>query len=159
MRIGEIVVIGPSGAEGEEFIRSVCQEVERGDETICFGKFPINKELVVHLYGIEVEEDARAFSWDLISKKMMGLVVLFNWYQEDPLAQLSPTLDFFSSHCQTPMVIAANIGEGQVPIPQGFYNGGISIAQDTKFTFCQVKDSKSVREVLVTLIDILIDKV
>ena len=158
MRIAEIAIIGANSEEKRLFIQSLCSKLELDTEHITFGRFPINDQLVLHLYGIVILPNAPPIAWDLISKKMLGYVVLYSWNDTEAFEQLKPVLDHLTSRSYAPLVVAANTPNGHQPVPQQIYEGGVSLTTEGKFMFCDVRKPASVRKILVALVDSLIDK-
>jgi signal recognition particle receptor subunit beta len=158
MRIGEIAIVGPDNEEKRLFIQSVCQKLELAAENITFGRLPINDQLVLHLYGIAIQPHSQPIAWDLIAKKMLGYVVLFPWSDADSFDRIKPILDHLLSRYDVPVVVAASVSNGRQPVPQQFYEGGVSLTAEGKFMFCDVRNPTSVRKILLALVDSLINK-
>ena len=57
MRVGEFIVVSPRNGTNEIFIKSICREVERINDTINFGQLEIGSQLFLHFYGIHIEEN------------------------------------------------------------------------------------------------------
>jgi hypothetical protein len=158
MRIGEIAILGPNTEEKRLFIQSVCQKFELENETITFGRFPINDQLVLHLYGIALYSESQPVAWDLLARKMLGYIVLFPWQDAEAFERLKPVLDLLNTRYEGTMVVAAHVPYGHLPIPLTFYEEGIALTAEGKFMFCDVRQPASVRKILLALIDALIDK-
>jgi len=159
MRIGEIAVVGPRGVGKKQFLESVCDHVELSDEDVSFGRIAVNEQLVVHFYAIRVGRDTSPFALDLVAKKILGYIALFDWYRGESFEEMKSVLDVLTSRYEIPVVVAANLGKGPDPVPPRVLNGDLSIAPDSRFTFCRVGDPGSVRRVVRTLLNLVIDKV
>lgn len=159
MRIGEIAVVGPGIVPKKEFIKAVCDEVEVETENLIFGRLQINEQLSLHLYGLEFSEKDIKPSLDLVSKKLLGYVVLFNWDSSDSYSEVISTIDALTSRYNLPVVVAANLQNGITEIPSQIVNVDFDISAKGQFTFCKLSDPDSVRNVLVMLINSIIDKV
>lgn len=159
MRIGEIAVISPPGEIKEIFIRSVCQKLQKANNKICFGRLKINDQLILHLYGISVDKEDSSIAWDLISPKILGYIVIFNWEDQSSLEEIKNILDFFSTNFSAPIIVVANVAdESNIPVPNKFLeSNGILIAQNTRFIFCQISNPIYSKKVVATVIDILLD--
>lgn len=160
MRIAEVAVISPPGKLKEIFIKSVCQKLEETSDKICFGRLKINSQLILHLYGISIEKDESSISWDLLSPKLLGYIIIFQWDDFSSLEVIKNVLDFFSSSSSAPIIVVANVDdESNIPLPEKFYEpGGFSIDQNVRFTFCKISDPVYSKKVVANIIDILIEK-
>ncbi|MBN1349372.1 hypothetical protein JXJ21_08180 [candidate division KSB1 bacterium] len=158
MRIGEIAVISPPGKANTSFISSICPAQCEGDNKTCFGRLQINDQLMLHLYGISIDENIMTFAWDLVSKKMLGYILLFNWFDEKAISSISPIVDFLSSRYETVMVFAAYTDQGNFPLPEPYIDDGILIAPDNRLVFCRLDDSQSNRHIVISLINMIIEK-
>lgn len=160
MRIGEIAVIGPDHEARNRFIAAVCRDVDLSKEQLAFGRLPIDEQLVLHLYGIPTEagQDGRKISWDLLARKMLGCVVLFSWDSPQSFEQVRPTLDELTSHYDFSLVVAANVSNGPKTVPPALIDEGVAITAEAKLAFCNVSQPASVRRVLLSLVDLLINR-
>jgi len=158
MRIGEVVVLGTSGREVEQFIETICQKVEQKDQNICYGYLPINDQLVLYLYGFELATEVDAVAWDMLSGKTLGYVCLFNWYEPESLNKIIYLLDYLDQHHDVPLILAANVGEQDFPLPESLFSAGITLSLQEKLLFCRVDDAPGCKKALVSLLDIVLDK-
>lgn len=159
MRIGEIAIVGPGRQPKYEFIKTVCDEIVVGTDDLVFGTLKINEQLVVHLYGMAIGDKDIRPSLDLVSKKLLGYVFLFNWSSQESYSQVISTIDSLTSRYNLPVVIAANLKNGSPDIPEQMLNVDFTVSPEGQFTFCRVSDPESVRNVLVMLINSVINKV
>ncbi len=159
MRIGEIAIVGPGILPKQQFIKAVCDEIVVENNDLVFGRLQINEQLVIHLYGLEFTDTEIKPSLDLVSKKLLGYVFLFNWGSQDSYSEVVSTIDSLTSRYNLPLVIAANLQNGSTEIPSQMLNVDFDISSEGQFTFCRLSDPESVRNVLVMLINSVIDKV
>jgi signal recognition particle receptor subunit beta len=159
MRIGEIAILGPDIKSKQLFIEAVCDEIFLQTDRLILGRLKINDQLIVHLYGLDLSEKDINFAWDLVSKKLLGYVVLFNWNNADSLASAKSMIDFLNSRYNIPLVIAANMEQGSNPVPEKLLDIEFDISDQSQFTFCRLSEPKSVRNVLIILINSIIDRV
>lgn len=159
MRIGEIAIIGSSMRVKNEFIKIVCDEVVAQGESLIFGRLQINNQLVIHLYGLDYSEREIKPSWDLVSQKLLGYVVLFKWDNSHSFAEVKDTVDALTSRYKIPLVVAANIENNASNIPMQLLNVDFNLADSSEFTFYSLSDPNSVKNVLITLLDTVIDKI
>lgn len=158
MRIAEIAVLGPNHEEKRLFIQSACQKLELTNDHITFGRLPINDQLVLHLYGVGLQSEAEALTWDLLARKCLGYIVLFSWQDDESLERLKPLLDQLASRYDAAMVVAAHLANGKLAVPPALYEQGIAVTAEGKFMFCDVRQPASVRKILLALIESLLDK-
>lgn len=158
MRIGEIAILGPGNEEKKLFIQAVCGRLELTNDNITFGRFVINDQLVLHLYGVALQSEAQAMAWDLLAKKCLGYIVLFPWQDPGSLDRFKPVLDILAAKYEATMVVAAHMQEGDRSLPPALLENSIALTVDGKLMFCDARRPASARKVLLALIDSLLDK-
>lgn len=158
MRIGEIAIVGPGTRFKHEFIKAVCDEIVVQTEEFIFGRLKINSQLVVHLYGLDYSDKEIKPSWDLVSKKLLGYVVLFDWDNPDSHPKVKEIVDSLTSRYNIPVVLAANVQNSIKQIPVQLLNVDFSISECSEFTFCKISDPESAKNVLVILLNSVIEK-
>jgi|GEM_PF-421551 len=158
MRIGEIAIVGPSQKAKIDFIKSACKEILVDSEELIYGRVQVNDQLVLHLYGLEGPDQETNPFWDLVSQKLLGYVILFDWDDPNGFPLVKETIDSITDRYRIPLVIAANIARLPSSIPTNFINTDLNLAEQSQFTFCNISEPRSVNNVLVTLIDSLIEK-
>jgi len=158
MRIGEIAILGSSNEEKRLFIQSVCQKLEITNDNITFGRFPINDQLMLHLYGVALPSDSQTMAWDLLAKKCLGYIVLFSWQDGASFERMQPVLDQLAAHYEATLIVAAHVANGKLPIPPELYENGIALTTAGKFMFCDVRQPASARKILLALIESVLEK-
>lgn len=158
MRIGEVVIIGPDVENKRRFIKAVSDTIEIQNNHLTFGTLQINNQLMVHLYGITVSENNLNSSWDLVSRKLLGNVVLFNWNSPQSFSAAKAIIEFLTTRYSMPFVIAANLNNNSNLIPKPLINFGIRVANQGHFTFCKVSEPESIKRVLIILINSVLEK-
>ncbi|MDZ7269745.1 MAG: hypothetical protein ONB48_20815 [candidate division KSB1 bacterium] len=158
MRIGEIVVIGANANEKQRFLAALSDELALTTPDFSFGRLTINNQLLLHLYGITLHPEAGPLAWDLLGAKILGGIVLFSWQDLASFELVKPVIDQLTTHFRTAVVVAAHLDKESMPDSELFRNGGITLTPDGRFTFCDVDDSESARRVLLSLIDLLIER-
>jgi signal recognition particle receptor subunit beta len=156
MRIGEIAVIGTGVDHKKRFVKSVCDEIVVETQSLIFGRMAVNDELVVHLYGLDFWTQDTNLSWDLVAKKLLGYVALFTWNNRDSYAKLKSSIDALSDLYRIPVVVAAILQNGQPPIPHELLDVDFNLAEQEQFTFCDISQPDSIKHVLSTLVDSII---
>ena len=161
MKIGEVAVLSQETQNRDDFIKSICNKIELKNESISFGRFEVNEQLALHLYGINLINNDKELSWDLISRKMLGYIIIFNW--EEPIARdkIISVIDQFVINLQAPTVIIANIKDiNQAPIPKIFFQpDGITLSSNFRFTFGQADTSGITKRIMIMLIDMMLEKI
>jgi hypothetical protein len=158
-RIGEIVIVSCSKSNHWGFLRTVCDNCEMTDREVVLGQTIINEELYLYLYGIQANGNIYDFAWDLLVDKMLGYVVLFDWYDYHSLSHTLETINFLTDYIDAPMVVAADVRDQAFPIAPRMFDHGIPISPKGRFTCCRSADPESVKSILRMLFDILIDRV
>jgi signal recognition particle receptor subunit beta len=156
MRIGEIAIVGPGLETKKKFIKAICEEIVIETENLIFGRLQINSQLVIHLYGLNWPEK-QLHAWDLVSQKLLGYIVLFNWNHADSYSSVRSIVDNLTARYTSPVIIAATLQNGQVPVSEEFLNAGFCLTQQSQFTFCKLSDPESARNVLIKLINSVIE--
>jgi len=161
MKIGEIAIISHSSRQRDNFIRSICRKIDLENELVSFGRFEINDQLGLHFYGISIDKQDSDLSWDLISRKMLGYVVIFDWEDLISLESVKPIVNGFAETLRAPFVIVGNVPDmSKPPIPKIFFQDkGIHLSPNFRFTFGQVDQPECARKILTLLIDMLLDRV
>lgn len=157
MRIGEIAVLGPGLNNKYEFIKVICDEVVVKTDKLIFGRLQINEQLIIHLYGLNLDAQKVNPAWDLVSKKLLGYVVLFNWNNPDSYSDAKSIVDTLAARYKIPIVIAANLQNGKSDIPPQLVNAELNLSSQAELMFCRLSDPASIKHVLVTLINSVIN--
>ncbi|UCE07307.1 MAG: hypothetical protein JSW07_04550 [bacterium] len=160
MRIVEVAIISSKFHEKENFIRSICKKIDIKNDRLCFGHFEVNDQLELYLYGISVDNKNKSICWDLISRKTLGFIIIFDWEEKKILDATKPIIDYFSRNFNAPIIIVANIKDKKnPPVPDKFFQpDGIPLSPNSRFTFGQIDDPKSARNAMVLLVNMLIEK-
>ena len=161
MRIGEVAIISYNSHEKENFIRSICQKIDIKDETLSFGHFDVNDELSLYFYGLSFDSTKNSISTDLISRKTLGFIIIFDWDDKKAFEATKPLADYFSKNFNGPILIVADIKSiKDPPIPDTFFlPNGIPLSSNSRFIFSQIDEPESARSVLILFINMLIEKI
>jgi len=161
MKIGEVAVISHISQNKDVFIKSICKKIDIKNNLVSFGRFDVNEQLALHLYGIQIDKQSNGLSWDLISRKMLGYIVIFDWENKNSLESIKHVMDHFSNNQSTQIVIVANVKDIlHPPIPEKFFEpNGINLSSNFRFTFCQIDNPESTRKIMALLINMLLEKV
>jgi len=157
MRIGEIAIVGPQRDIKQAFIRSIADSIEVENGELTFGRYNVNEQLILHLYGITISPESSFISWDIISPKLLGFIALFKWGDANSFRKTQVLVDELFSKFDTEIIVAGHTEEAFPKIPAAF-EFGIPTDKRGALTFCNVHDPRSVKKVLLTLVNHIIDQ-
>lgn len=157
MRIGEIAIVGPHAKEKRAFINSISKSVKNISENLTFGEYQINNQLVLHLYGISIENETDSVSWDLIAPKLLGYVAIFRWGDVESFRRIQTIVNQLMNQ-YNPYIVVVGHNESRLPKLPHPLEQGISVEKNGVFTFCNVENEDSVKSVLLTLVDKIISQ-
>ncbi|MFQ5708621.1 MAG: hypothetical protein ACE5HO_14285 [bacterium] len=158
MRIGEIAILGSENEIKKRFIKTVCDEIKIQNDSLIFGKLAVNRQLLLHLYGLNISGHNLQLAWDLVSRKLLGYIVLFDWNNLESYTAAKSTIDFVTSHYDLPLVVAANLNQPSKNVSGPLLNANISVEKQTYFTFCRIAEPRSAKNVLLILVDSVIER-
>lgn len=153
-KIGEVLIIGPPGANHKKLLTTVCPHSQKSEQNMEFGRMEIDSDLALFLYAITYNRKKPAIAWDLIARKMLGIIVMFNWADQESLDTAKRILDFFNTKFDAPCVLAADVPNGPLPVNKKIAFPFISFSPKEKFLFCNSNSEKSMKLTLATLISI-----
>lgn len=158
MRIGEIAVLGTHADDRKKFIAAICTQLEMTTPHFAFGRLPINEQLMLHFYGLAVQPEDQTSSLDLLSRRMLGYIVLLPWQDEPAFSQIRPCIDYLTTRHEAALVVAAHAPQAQL-LPSPFVTQeGMAVNNDGKLTFFEEDNPASAKRVLLSLIDLLIER-
>ena len=157
-KIGEIAIVGPQDSAQGPFIRAVCPDISLSQQHIVFGRLECSRDLSLFLYGIKPEEDCFDFSWDLIAHKILGFILLFDWYDEQSFEKSKKILDYLAYRFEAPILLAADVRERPYPVKRHVFQHGVSLELDRNLIFCSTNDSLSVKKTVVSLLNSVTSK-
>lgn len=154
-RIGEIMIVGPPGSQKQSFIQSLTPDVQITNQAIVFGQLEIDAKLMLFLYGLDAEAP---FAWDLIANKLLGFIVLYNWYDNASLDKAMNLVDFLSDRFSAPLIVAADVYSRPYPIVENRFRPALHVTSFCQFLFCKSSQRESVKSVIVSLLDMLLER-
>ncbi|MCQ9129848.1 MULTISPECIES: ATP/GTP-binding protein [Streptomyces] len=117
-----------------------------------FGRITLREDLVLYLFGTPGQERFW-FMWDELSEGALGAVVLADTRRlEDCFA----AVDYFERR-SIPFLIAVNCFEGAVHYPEEDVRGALDLDDDVPVVLCDARDRRSVRDVLVGVVQHAMD--
>ena len=158
MRIGEIAVLGAHANERRNFIASVCTQLEITTPHFAFGRLTINEQLTLHFYGLAVQSEGQASSLDLLSRRMLGYIVLFPWQDDPAFATIKPCIDYLTTRHEAALVVAAHTPQAGLLPSLAVMQEGMVVNNEGKLAFFEENDPASAKRVLLSLIDLLIER-
>lgn len=158
MRIAEIAVVAPHTETRKNFIAAICRELEVNSEQLMVGRLSVNDQLLLHLYGLAApSETVSSSAWDLLARKLLGYIVLFHWQDEGSFQQIKPCLEQITARAATALIIAANVTQADLPALEALRDKNLLLNAHGKLAFYQENDAESIKKVLLTLIDLLLE--
>lgn len=154
MRIGEVLIVGAKAINNSDMIRKICPQIETDERGICCGVLPVGNQMALQIYGVHWKRSARHFAWDLLCRKALGVIVVFDWEQMETFQEAEAILDYFNDQFEIPSVVAARLEASTSPLPEEVYRGGLTLSKLTRFTFYQSNNPQSIRQLIVDLINI-----
>ena len=153
-RIGELVVAGPSVALQETFIRAICPDVVRTSNDTIFGRTRITDELFLFYYGIGNCDPRRStFAWELVAPKMLGVILVFDWYVQDSFQAAQELIDRYSRQFEAKIIAAGDTETLKMPIPLRAFDAGFSIFPNVHCALWNSSQPASAKRVMRTLMD------
>lgn len=156
-RIGEFIVAGPSLSLQKRFITHICNEVVITNNNTVFGRSKITDELQLFFYGIGEKEQYQEFAWDLVAPKMLGFILVFNWYDGNEFSSAQQLLDDLASQIDGHGIVIGDVSEMTLPIDPKVYEQGFTFSPKLWFTLWDSTLKSDAKNVLKILIDSLIN--
>jgi len=160
MRVGEILIIGPKSVQKEPLLKKLCDRVELPEKGIQVGWLSLDDEMLLQFYGIHWNRFAKSYAWDLLVTKALGVIVLFDWSRHETVQTAEEIVEYFQENFEIPILVTSNLGDNSSPqITRRAYQGGLTLNKNTKFTFYQSGHSDSIRQLVVDLVNINLERI
>ena len=156
-RIGEIVVAGPSLPLQKRFITHLCNEVVITSNSTVFGRSKITDELQLFFYGIGEKEQYMDFAWDLVAPKMLGYVLVYDWFEGNGFTNVQQLLNILSNHIDSHGIVVGDVGRMSINLDRSVFESGFSLTSKLYFSLWDSTDKTNAKDVLKILIDSLIN--
>jgi len=172
MQTVKMVVTGPFNAGKTEFIRTISeidvvateQKISRRSERIKdwttvamdFGRITIDSDLVLNLFGTPGQKRFD-FMWEILSEGMVGYVVMIDSAHPETFREARSILELFRSYSPTPYVIAANKQDLKNAWSLEDLRYALRLEKNEKMVSCVATDLKSVKTVLLDLLDLVMN--
>src|SRR5262245_31413994 len=116
--------------------------------TMDFGRITFGDNLVLYLFGTP-GQDRFWFLWDELALGALGAVVLADTRR---LADSFPSIDYFERR-GTPFIVAVNCFHGEQSFEPDAVRTALALDPDVPLVMCDVRDRRSGRDVLISLIE------
>ncbi|MBN1464878.1 hypothetical protein JXA02_03900 [candidate division KSB1 bacterium] len=156
-RIGEIIVAGPSLPLQKRFITHLCNEVVITSNSTVFGRSKITDELQLFFYGIGEKDLYMDFAWDLVAPKMLGYVLVYNWFEGKDFTSVQQLLNILSNLVDSHGIVVGDIAGIPMTIDRSVYESGFSLSSKLYLSLWDSTDKTNAKNVLKILIDSLIN--
>ena len=155
-KTAEIMVLGGSDVDKHRFIEAFCPTITASDKDFTFGQLEISDNFDLFVYGMNLSGQFNQFAWDLVARKIMGTIILFNWNSGSSFQAAKEIITFLGQFYHFPIICAANVGDRPYPVAESFFRPGIGFGNHHKFLFYKDHNSASIKRTIVSLIDLLL---
>lgn len=118
-----------------------------------FGRITIDNDLVLYLFGTP-GQDRFGFMWDDLVNGALGAVVLVDSRR---LADSFAAVDYFED-AQIPFIVALNAFNGELVHELDQVRAALQLDPEVALVSCDARDRHSVKEVLLTLFEVILDR-
>lgn len=119
-----------------------------------FGRITIGDDLILYLFGTP-GQDRFWFFWDELAHGAIGAIVLADTRRLD---ECRPSIEYFKSR-GTPFAVAINCFGGTESHCSETLRKTLELAANTPMIVCDARDRASVKEVLITLVEHVLDMI
>ncbi|NMC59203.1 MAG: ATP/GTP-binding protein [Candidatus Methanofastidiosa archaeon] len=167
MKYPKIVITGPFNSGKSEFIKQLSEirvveteevihsdgPTEKPTTTIVmdFGRKTIDKDTIVYLFGTP-GQDRFDFMWEILSKNMLGFIVMVDSTKKDLSAAID-ILKFFKNRMDVPYIIAANKQDLPGALDVENIRKLLEVPKEVDIVECVATDKKSALKVLNKLLE------
>ncbi len=156
-KIGEIVIVSPNESIMTGFLSLLSKDIKTTEHGIIFSNIDVSEDLALFLYGIIVETKPQYFRWDLFANKMLGYIALFDWNDDKSFPRMQNMITFMEDRFNVPVTIAARVDREPENIHTKLYKHCYLLSWKDKFKFYNPNDKSSVKNVILSMIDTLIE--
>jgi signal recognition particle receptor subunit beta len=119
-----------------------------------FGRITVGADIVLYLFGTP-GQDRFWFLWDELAHGALGAVVLADTRR---LADCFPSVDYFERR-GTPFLVAVNCFEGEQRFGAQAVRNALDLDGDVPVVLCDARDRRSGKDVLITLVEHVMERV
>ena len=126
----------------------------KGTTTVAmdFGRITMSSDLILYLFGTP-GQTRFWFMWDELNRGAIGAVVLVDTRR---ITDSFSPIDFFESR-KVPYLVAVNCFDGAPRYQDIEVREALSIAETTPLVMCDARQRESVKQVLITLVEYVVD--
>jgi signal recognition particle receptor subunit beta len=119
-----------------------------------FGRITVGADIVLYLFGTP-GQDRFWFLWDELASGALGAVVLADTRR---LADCFPSVDYFERR-GTPFLVAVNCFDGEQRFGAQAIRNALDLDGDVPVVLCDARDRRSGKDVLITLVEHVMERV
>ena len=154
-RIGELVVVGSSFSLEKRFITHLCQDVVITNKNMAFGRSILTDDLQLFFYGLGETEQNKQFAWELVAPKMLGYILICNWFDGQEFAQIQKMADELEQSLDAHGIIVGDMGSAP-SLPPSVIEEGFSLSKTQTFALWNSSSKWDARNIVRILIDSII---
>jgi uncharacterized protein len=117
-----------------------------------FGRITMSSDLILYLFGTP-GQTRFWFMWDELNRGAIGAVVMVDTRR---ITDSFAPIDFFESR-KVPYLIAVNCFDDSPQYDPGEIRDALSIADTTPLVMCDARERESVKQVLISLVEYVVD--
>jgi uncharacterized protein len=117
-----------------------------------FGRITMSSDLILYLFGTP-GQTRFWFMWDELNRGAIGAVVMVDTRR---ITDSFSPIDFFESR-KVPYLVAVNCFDGAPRYEEGEIRDALSIAPGTPLIMCDARQRESVKQVLISLVEYVVD--
>ncbi|MDD5747612.1 MAG: ATP/GTP-binding protein [Actinomycetota bacterium] len=164
----KILVTGPYNSGKTTFIGTISEiqvvstekklRSAQGTTTVAmdYGRITLSDGDVIHLYGTPGQERFD-FMWRILSRGILGYVVLVDGSDPGAFAQVSKIIDVFSKMTDAPYVLCLTRADLRDCVSSEEARRFIRASADVDILECNAKSREDVRDVIVSLLERVIE--
>jgi len=167
----KIVITGSFAAGKTQFINSISdietvntdfsttidEEKEMKSHTtvaLDFGTIAINDELILYLFGTPGQERFD-YMWEHLAMGCLGYIVMVDSCRPAKFAETINLMERFSRITDSPFVVAANKQDDPAALPPAYVRRRLNLPHSVRVIPCVATSRDSVKNVLLTLLEII----
>ena len=171
----KLVITGPFASGKTEFIKTISEigvvltekkihspmeKAVKEETTVAmdFGRITIDSDLVLYLFGTPGQERFD-FMWEILSRGALGAVVIVDSTNGESILKSRRIIDFLYTKVGTPYIVAANKQDLPNAWPPEFIRSYLDLDDSIKVVPCVAKEKKSVKKVLLELLDLVMEHI
>ena len=97
------------------------------------------------------------FAWDLVAPKMLGYVLVCNWFEGNDFINVQQLLNSLSSQIDAHGIVVGDIAGMPINIKRSVFESGFSLSSKLYFSLWDSTDKSNAKNVLKILVDSLIN--